>query len=142
MERMRRPEPPQELVDRLRRVAGSLPDAYEEEAWTGLRWRVRGRTFVHVVQVEQGGSPAFTAAAGTPGPATVITFHAEGPELDYLTGAGPPFFKPPWSPTVIGLVLSDQTDWAEVAELVTDSFCTRAPRKLVAMLRADESRER
>jgi hypothetical protein len=35
---------------------------------------------------------------------------------------GPPCYQPPWSPTVVGMVLDDATDWDEVAELVTESY--------------------
>ena len=44
--------------------------------------------------------------------------------------AGPPFYQPPWSPTVVGMVLDDDTDWDEVAELVTESYRLCAPQKL------------
>ena len=65
---------------------------------------------------------------------TVLTFHATGEELLALTHAGLPFYKPPWSGTVVGLVLDDDTDWAEVAELVTESYRHCAPQKLVRLL--------
>ena len=35
---------------------------------------------------------------------------------------GPPFYQPPWSPMVVGMVLDDGTDWDEVAEPVTESY--------------------
>jgi hypothetical protein len=33
-------------------------------------------------------------------------------------------------------VLDDETDWVEVAELVTDSYCVQAPRRLAFRLQA------
>jgi hypothetical protein len=63
---------------------------------------------------------------------SVLTFRSSGAELDVLTEAGHPFFRPPWAPNVIGLVLVDDVDWDEVAELVTDSYCLLAPRRLAA----------
>ena len=48
--------------------------------------------------------------------------------------AGPPFYRPPWSPTVVGMVIDDATDWAEVAELITESYRFCAPRRLVRRL--------
>ena len=33
---------------------------------------------------------------------------------------------------VVGLVLDDDTDWDELAELLTDSYCVQAPRELAA----------
>jgi hypothetical protein len=32
------------------------------------------------------------------------------------------------------MVLDDATDWDEVAELVTESYCIMAPKKLVALV--------
>ncbi len=40
--------------------------------------------------------------------------------------------------TVIGVRLTDSTDWEEIRELVTDSFRRVAPKKLTASL--DEPR--
>jgi hypothetical protein len=42
------------------------------------------------------------------------------------------FFKPSWGPDVLGVVLDDRTDWDEVGELLTDSYCLLAPKKLAA----------
>ena len=72
-------------------------------------------------------------AAGTPD-ATVLTFRCPPDELDALTHAGPPFFKPVWFADIVGLVLDDETDWAEVAELVTESYRLLAPRTLAEQL--------
>ena len=46
---------PEAWVERLASFALALPDAYQEEAWVGERWRVRGRTFAHVLRVEPDG---------------------------------------------------------------------------------------
>jgi hypothetical protein len=48
-------------------------------------------------------------------PTTVLTFRASGDELLALVHVGLPFYRPPWSPTVIGMMLDDDTDWDEVA---------------------------
>ena len=45
---------------RLADIALALPDAYQEEAWVGERWRVRGRTFAHVLRVEAGRPAAYS----------------------------------------------------------------------------------
>ncbi len=56
---------------------------------------------------------------------------------------GDPFF-PGWGAGLVAVVLRQDgtTDWAEVKELVTESYCLLAPKKLVARLgatRPDES---
>jgi hypothetical protein len=43
---------------------------------------------------------------------------------------GGPFFKADWGSNVVGLVLDDDTDWDELAELLTDSYCIQAPAAL------------
>jgi hypothetical protein len=45
-----------------------------------------------------------------------------------------PFYKPSWSPTIVGMVIDADTDWAEVADLVTESYRVCAPQKLVRLL--------
>jgi predicted DNA-binding protein (MmcQ/YjbR family) len=121
---------PTGIVAALRRVCLGLPEAHEEAAWTGTRWRVRGRTFAHVLVVAGGWPPAYARAAGTDGPATVLTFRSAGPELEALRHGGPPFFAPRWRADEVGLVLDDGVGWAEVAELLTESYCLLAPRRL------------
>lgn len=124
-----RPEPDPSYVARVAAHALRLPDAYEEDAWTGVRWRVRTRTFAHVL-VTTPDRAADNGIAIT-GPTPVLTFRSDGEELLALTLAGPPFFKPPWAPTVVGLLLGDDTDWDEVGELVAESYRLLAPQKLV-----------
>jgi predicted DNA-binding protein (MmcQ/YjbR family) len=119
------------VVAALRSVCEALPEAREETAWVGTRWRVRDRTFAHVLVVESGWPPAYARAAATDGPATVLTFRSSGPELDALRGSGSPYFGPPWRADEVGMVLGADVDWAEVAELVTESYCAVAPRALV-----------
>lgn len=126
-----------EVVTRLRAICAPLPDAREEEAWVGIRFRIRGRTFVHCCAIDEGRPPAMSRHAGTAGPALVVTFESAGEELAILRQSGHPFWTPPWRETVVGLFLDETTDWGEVAELVTDSYCLQAPKRLAARVRAD-----
>jgi len=114
---------PATIVRRLRVACAHLPEAYEEQAFTGVRWRIRGHTLVHVVtrELEQG-------------PVTHMTFHAAAEELDALVASGDPF-SPGWGPGLVAMILRDGcTDWQEVKELVTESYCLLAPKKLIARL--------
>ncbi|MDT7590189.1 MAG: hypothetical protein QOI50_6048 [Pseudonocardiales bacterium] len=126
---------PPEIVGRLRAVCLGLPEAYEEQAWVGTRWRVRSRTFAHVLTVDAGWPPAYARAAATDGPVTVLTFRSSGPDLDALSVAGHPFFRPVWAPNIVGMLLGAAVDWDEMAELLTDSYCVLAPKKLAALVR-------
>ena len=121
---------PIELVERLRPTCLQLPDAYEEPAWVGTRWRIRKRTFAHVLRIEAGWPPAYARAAGVEGPADVLTFRSSGAELASLAGVGHPFFLPRWWPDIAGMVLEPGSDWDEVAELLTESYRLLAPKSL------------
>jgi YjbR len=130
----KRAEVPPAIVDRLRGVCLALPEAYEETAWAGTRWMVRKRTFAHAVMIDGGWPPAYARAAGSDGPCAVLMFRSSGPELAALHRAGPPFFAPPWRADEVGRMLDDPVDWDEVAELVTESYCVRAPARLADLV--------
>ena len=131
---VRRIEPTEAVVRRVGALAAPLPEAYQEDAWTGVRWRIRKKTFAHVMVAQEGYESSLFDIVGIREPTTVLTFRATGDELLALTHAGLPFYQPPWSPTIIGMVLDDETDWTEVAELVTESYRFQAPQKLVRRL--------
>src|SRR3954469_21285953 len=94
-------EVPEAIVRRVRAACAHLPDAYEEEASAGVRWRIRGRTLAHLVTI--------VAARGT---RTVVVFHAVPGEIDALVAHGHPFF-PGWGGGLVTMVLDDggSTDW-------------------------------
>jgi hypothetical protein len=130
----RRIEPTEDVVRRLDTIARPLPEAYQEDAWTGVRWRIRKKTFAHVMVAQVGYESAYFDITGVRDPTTVLTFRATGDELLALVHAGLPFYKPPWSPTIVGVVLDEDTDWDEIAELVTESYRFHAPRRLARLL--------
>lgn len=124
------------MLHRVRTACLTLPETYEEPAWVGTRWRVRTRTFAHLLVVEDGWPKAYSRAAGTNGPATVLTFRSAGAELAALRCAGQPFFPTPWRDDEVGLVLDGSVDWAEVSELLAESYRVLAPAYLSTMLDA------
>ena len=123
---------PLTIISRLRAICLALPEAYEEQGWVGTRWRIRTRTFAHVLPIEAGWPPAYARAATTDGPACVLAFRSSGPELEALRRAGRPFFAPPWRSDEVGMVLQAGLDWGEIAEFLTESYCLLAPRALRA----------
>ena len=123
-----------EVVDRLSTICLSLPESRQEHAWVGTRWRIRQHTFAHVVKIEDGWPPAYAKAAASDGPLTVLTFQSSGDELQALSNVGHPYFRPPWRPGIVGRVLTDDVDWTEVAELITESYCLLAPKRLVDLV--------
>lgn len=126
--------PPEEYVERLRRIVSSLPEVHEEDAWRGVRWRIRSATFAHTLVIVEGTPTSWASAAQVEGPTTVLTFRATGDELQFFRQAGPPYFSPAGWDTLAGMVLDDGTDWSEVAEAVTESYRLRAPQRLARLL--------
>jgi hypothetical protein len=127
---------PPEVLERVRRICLALPEAHEQKAWTGVRWRVRTRTFAHLLDVRDGRPQSHARALGRGGPLTVVTFRTPPSEVGAFASMGEPYFHGGWGRDVVGLVLTDSTDWDEVGELLTDSYREMAPRKLVAELDA------
>ena len=97
----------------------------------GVRWRIRTKTFAHVVPIADGAPRAYAMAAGTDGPTTVLTFRAVGDELGALARDGPPFFKPVWFRDMVGLDLDGEVGWDEISELLTESYSALAPKRFV-----------
>lgn len=129
-----RADVPPTILDRLRPICLGLPEAHEEPAWIGIRWRIRQRTFAHAYTIDPDHRWAGGGAVGTDDPVCVLTFRAPADEVEGLVGSGHPFYKPDWGADVVGMVLADDVDWAEVAEVLTESFCVLAPKKLVALV--------
>jgi hypothetical protein len=51
-----------------------------------------------------------------------------------LLSAGRPFFTSRAGRDRLGVLLTDDTDWEEIRELVTESYRILAPKKLTALL--------
>ena len=126
------PDIPPRLLDRVRSICLGLPETYEEPAWTGVRWRVRTRTFAHLLTVDDDSTSVLKQAIHLDGEATAVTFRVPDEELLALKEHGPPYYYAGWGRDVMGMHLDDDTDWDEVVELLTDSYCALAPQKLVA----------
>lgn len=47
-------EPSGDVIARVASTALALPDAYGEDTWTGVRWRVRNKTLAHVLVSQEG----------------------------------------------------------------------------------------
>ena len=110
---------PPEVEAQVRSLCLGLPETVERQAWAGTQWRIRNRMFAHVLAVDF-----------ADGPVVVLTFRSSGLELAALRNSGDPFFRPAWGSDAVGMVLDSGVDWNEVAELVTESYCTVAPKKL------------
>lgn len=123
---------PRETVAELRAVCLALPEAHEEAAWVGTRWRIRKQTFAHVLMIDAGWPAAYARAADCDGPVCVLTFRSPLPELDAFAFTWPPFFRPGWWPDIVGVILDGRVDRDEITGLLTESYRRLAPKKLAA----------
>lgn len=121
------PDLPDSIVTPLRAACAHLPEAEEQQAYEGVRWRIRGATLAHARTHDHEGEPI-----------VVLTVHAADEDIESLVAAGDPFF-PGWGGGLLAIVLRDDgtTDWGEIAELVTESYRRLAPKKLIARLDAE-----
>jgi hypothetical protein len=126
-----------EILERLRPICRGLPETVEELAWIGLRWRIRTRTFAHVYTVDPRRHRVYARTVASLEPVCVMTFRSPADDLAGLVATGYPFFKAGWGTDVVAMVLGHDTDWGEVAELVTESYCVLAPKRLAAQARRD-----
>jgi hypothetical protein len=109
---------PAPIEAKVRAICAAFPETVEHPTRRGPCWRIRNVTFSDL-RCEVMGERAVTT----------VTFHARGAELDALLHVGHPFYAG-WGGGLIALVLNDKTDWEEVAEVLADSYCICAPKKL------------
>jgi hypothetical protein len=108
------------MVQRIGEVLRPLSRCREEEAWVGTRWRVGQVTVAHVY----GGYDQLLR----------VTFRAEQDEVIAFENLADPYFRAEWGRNVVGLLLDEDTDWEELSELLTDSYCLQAPRRLAELV--------
>lgn len=118
--------PPSPLT-RLRKLCLALPEAHEVEAWGEPTFRVRNKLFAMYAAPNNhhgGGRPAVWCKA------------APGNQSLMVRAAPDRFFVPPYvGPSGwVGVWLDRDPDWAEVRDLMRDSYRLIAPRKLQAVL--------
>jgi hypothetical protein len=112
------------FLERLRERCLALPETAEEQAWTGRRWVVRKKNFAHVFAIHDPHGDL----------KTILAVRSPDEERGMLLASGHPFFLLGWGRNAVGMVLDDSTDWDEVAEILTESYCVLAPKKLVALV--------
>lgn len=115
-----RPLVPEEWVLRVGGILTALPECVEVTSWVGTAWQVGRATVAHLF----GGEDQLFR----------ITFRGEPDEVMAFEHLGAPYFRASWGRNVIGLLLDDDTDWTELAELLTDSYCIQAPERLSARI--------
>jgi hypothetical protein len=124
-------EMPEDIEARVRTLCLALPEVTVriDESRTRARstahsFDIRRRSFCLLI--------ALKGARGKPVPLLVLRAYADDREA-YLS-IGHPFFASRAGRDRIGVLLTDDTDWDEIRELVTESYRILAPKKLTARL--------
>jgi hypothetical protein len=121
----------EDIVERVRTLCLALPevtvrvdDSLTTTRSTAWSFDIRRRSFCLLV--------ARADSAGKPVPLLVLRAGPE--EREALLSNGHPFFASRSGRDRIVVVLTDDTDWEEIRELVTESYRILAPKKLTALL--------
>ncbi len=119
---------PRSPFPRVRKLALSLPEAHEVEAWGEPTFRVKNKIFAMYASADNhhgAGRPAIWCKA-KPINQRLMIEHA--PDR---------FFSPPYvGPSGwIGVWLDGQCDWDELLGLLLDGYRMTAPKKLLALVK-------
>jgi hypothetical protein len=124
-------EVPEEIVERIRTLCLALPEVTVRVDASLTRSRsiaqsfdIRRRSFCLLVARE--------GSTGKPVPLLVLRANPE--EREALLSMGYPFFASRAGRDRIVVLLTDDTDWEEIRELVTESYRRLAPKNLSALL--------
>jgi hypothetical protein len=124
-------EVPKGIVERIRTLCLALPevtvrvdDSLTRTRSTAQSFNIRRRPLCLLVAREN--------STGKPVPLLVL--RAGPDEREALLSTGHPFFASRAARDRIVVVLTDDRDWQEIRELVTESYRILAPKKLTALL--------
>ena len=124
-------ELPRELVERIRALCLALPevtvrvdDSLTATRSTAYSFDIRRRSFCLLVARQD--------PAGESVPLLVL--RANSAERRALLSIGHPFYAARANRDRVVVLLTSDTDWTEIRELVTESYRVIAPKKLVALL--------
>lgn len=133
---------PKAWLKKARTIALALPEATEIETWGHPTFRVRNKIFVGLgtgagdVDFVPDGAKQESANTAEGELVTSMSMKAAPGEQPSLLAEGFPFFMPKYvgSKGWIGIIITAETDWDEVAELIADSYRTIAPKTLAKLL--------
>lgn len=117
---------PRYLLSKIRQICLALPESKEVETWDQPTFRVNGKIFAGIGHGEE-------TVDGETVEVTSTSVKASDKQ-ESLLKIGEPFFFPKYvgGKGWIGIVLSKQSDWEMIKELVIESWKKTAPKKLVA----------
>lgn len=97
--------------------------------------RTRSRSTAQSFDIRRRSFCLLVAVADPTGkPVPLLVLRADPYEREALLSNGHPFFAPRGGRDRLGVLLTDETDWEEIRELVTESYRILAPKKLTVLL--------
>jgi hypothetical protein len=124
-------EVPEDIVERIRTLCLALPEvtvrvdgSLTRARSAALSFDIRRRSFCLLVAWEDSTGKAVP----------LLVLRADPDEREALLSIGHPFFASRAGRDRIVVVLTGDTDWEEIRELVTESYRILAPKKLTALL--------
>ena len=124
-------EVPADIFERISTLCLALPEVTVRVDAS----LTRARSTAHSFDIRRRSFCLLVAREGPTGkPVPLLVLRADPDERDALLSIGHPFFASRAGRDRIGVLLSDDTDWEEIRELVTESYRRLAPKKLIASL--------
>ena len=124
-------EVPKDIVQRVRALCLALPEVTVRVDES----RITARSTAHSFDIRRRSFCLLVAVEGRTGkPVPLLVLRADPDEREALLSIGRPFFASRAGRDRIGVLLTDDTDWEEIRELVTESYRLLAPKKLAALL--------
>jgi YjbR len=124
-------EVPEDIVERVRMLCLALPEVTVRVDYSLTRTRSTAQSF----DIRRRSFCLLVAREGPTGESVpLLVLRADPDEREALLSIGRPFFVPRAGGDRIGVLLTDETDWEEIHELVTESYRVLAPKKLIALL--------
>jgi YjbR len=122
---------PEDIFERVGTLCLALPEvtvrvdaSLVRSRSTAYSFDIRRRSFCLLVASE----------VRTGRPAPLLVLRADPDERDALLAVGHPFFPSGAGRDRVGVWLTDDTDWEEIRELLTESYRRIAPKKLTALV--------
>ena len=122
---------PEDIVERVRTLCLALPEVTVRVDGSLTRTRATAHSF----DIRRRSFCLLVAREGpTRKPVPLLVLRADPDEREALLSIGHPFFASRAGRDRIGVLLTGDTDWEEIRELVTESYRILAPKKLTALL--------
>jgi hypothetical protein len=124
-------EVPEDILERVSTLCLALPEVTVRVDVS----LTRTRSTAHSFDIRRRSFCLLVARYGLTGkPVPLLVLRADPDERDALLSIGHPFYASRAGLDRVGVWLTDDTDWEEIRELVTESYRRLAPKKLIALL--------